>query len=136
MDLKQMLDVLKTVQNGQSDEGLSKLFESFQDLIELQIDYQAKVSQGKRITKEDLQSVFKRMSESIAQLQKEYGAFCEKMGKSPEEMKAYFSDPKNFTPEAWEELNKFSQAFGIEQGSSAVQGKKKGSKKFSKWASI
>ena len=131
-----MLDVLKTVQNGQKDEGLSKLFESFQDLIELQIDYQAQVTQGKKLTKEDLQSVFERMSKSLAQLQKEYGAFCEKMGKSPEEMKAYFSDPSHFTPEAWEELRNFSQAFGMEQGDVALKKNKKSVKKFNKWASI
>ncbi len=136
MDLKQMLDVLKTVQEGQKDEGVSKLFESFQNLVELQIEYEAQAKQGKKFEREDLLSIFEKMAQSLGDLQKEYGDFCKKMGKSSEEMKAYFGDPKNFTPHAWEELQNMHRAFGTDQAGPTLKKGKKSGKTLKKRASI
>ena len=135
MDLNQVMSALKTIGEGQKDDSLGRLFGDFQELIQLQLDYQSMMSKKEPLSKEELRSVFEKMKGSLEKLQENYGEFCKKIGKSPEELKNYFSDPKNFTPKVWEEIQGLGRKFGLEEKESAPSSdKKEGESK--KWLSI
>ena len=135
MDLNQVMSALKTIGKGQKDDSLNRLFVDFQELIQLQLDYQSVMRQKEPPSKEELRTLFEKMKQALSKLQENYGEFCEKIGKSPEDLKNYFSDPKNFTPKVWEEIQNLGRKFGLEEKESAPSSdKKEGESK--KWLSI
>lgn len=136
MNFEQILNLLKAVREDQSNENLSQLLGRFQELIELQMEYQSLSNQEKPPSKEDQLEIVGKLTENLGQLKKDYSDFCQKTGKSPDELKQYFSNPQNFKPGAWEELQNFSRRFGLDSSTQVPKKKKKRSRPKKKWASI
>ena len=136
MDSQEVLNLVKAMKIGQNDGNLSSLFGGFQELLELQVEYNDLINQEKMPSEEDQHNVVSRMKENFKKMQENYGQFCKKTGKSPEEMKEYFTNSKNFSPKAWEELQNFNRRVEADQSPKIRKKHRKGAKKKSNWASI
>ncbi|WP_420422081.1 hypothetical protein [Simkania sp.] len=125
MDYQELLRVLQALESGQKDERLGQLFKGFKELLELQLEHNNLMNQNEKPSMDTLKTLVSKMTENLDQLQTKYSDFCDKSGKSPEAMKEYFSDPKNFTTGAWEELQNFNRKFGIDNTPRKIPKKKK-----------
>ncbi|CCB89846.1 hypothetical protein [Simkania negevensis] len=129
MDYQELLRVLQALESGQKDERLGQLFKGFKELLELQLEHNNLMNQNEKPSMDSLKTLVSKMTANLDQLQAKYRDFCEKSGKSPEEMKEYFSNPKNFSTGAWEELQNFNRKFGVDTASRQIPKKKKRRKK-------
>lgn len=140
MDLQEALKLVKAVRSGKLDANLDRLLGQFEGIIELQNEHQKALSKGETLNKEDLVKTFDSMKGKIDLLQSEYEQFCKKNGKSPEEMKAYFNNPNNFSPKAWETIQNLNRKYGVNTSVSEPKIPRKrvksGRKRTKGWASV
>ncbi|MBS0623622.1 MAG: hypothetical protein JSS62_03275 [Verrucomicrobia bacterium] len=59
--------------------------------------------------KSDYSEVLSKTQDKIDELREQADAIAQKMGMTKEQLEAYSNDPKNFTPEQWELLQKVRQ---------------------------
>ena len=139
MNFEEILEVIKVARSGKKNESLDRMLGNFQGLLELMQDHEKLSKQDKPPSREDVQKIRDRLMSAVQGLQGEYSKFCEKNNKSPEEMKEYFSNPSNFSPKAWEQIQQFNRRFGIGDGATPKpkpSKKRKKLKRSNKWASV
>jgi len=113
MNYDAVLNIIKAARLGKHDENFAHMLGNFQELVELMNDYQKQVKNNQVTNKEWVEAVKDRLLTTFNELKEEYSQFCEKREGSPEKMMEYFNNPRNFSPQIWEQLQNFNRRFGV-----------------------